>query len=72
MDINDIKGLGAVFTLIAFLGVVAWAYSNQRKERFERDGNIPFDDHEEEASHYRVPVNGDLTRPMSKRRERDD
>lgn len=47
MDINDIKGLGTVFALIAFLGVIAWAYGSRRKERFEKDGNMPFDDGED-------------------------
>ena len=42
MDINVIRGLGTVFALIAFLGIVAWAYSTRRKDRFEDDGMIPF------------------------------
>ena len=42
MDINVIRGLGTVFALFAFLGIVAWAYSSRSKERFEDDGMIPF------------------------------
>ena len=44
MDINDVRGLGTVFALIAFLGIIAWAYSSSRKKRFEDDGNIIFKD----------------------------
>ena len=42
MDINVIRGLGSVFALIAFLGIVAWAYSSHHKKRFEDDGKILF------------------------------
>ena len=42
MDINVIRGLGSVFALIAFLSIVAWAYSSHRKKRFEDDGRILF------------------------------
>lgn len=44
MDINDVRGLGTVFALIAFLGIIAWAYSSSRKSRFEDDGDIIFKD----------------------------
>ncbi len=42
MDINDIRGLGSVFALIAFSGVIWWAYGSSRRKRFERDAEIPF------------------------------
>lgn len=44
MDINDVRGLGTVFALIAFLGIIAWAYSSSRKKRFEDDGDMIFKD----------------------------
>jgi cytochrome c oxidase cbb3-type subunit 4 len=44
MDINDVRGLGTVFALIAFIGVIAWAYSTRRKGRFEDDGDMIFSD----------------------------
>ena len=44
MDINDIRGVGNVAALCAFLGVVWWAYGSARKGRFEDDGNLPFAD----------------------------
>jgi len=30
--------------LVAFIGVVWWAFSARRKKRFEQDGKIPFED----------------------------
>jgi len=47
MDINDVRGLGTVFALIAFSGIIWWAYGSSRRDRFEEDGNIPFDDDDE-------------------------
>ncbi len=44
MDINDVRGLGTVFALIAFIGIIAWAYSSSRKSRFESDGDMIFND----------------------------
>jgi cytochrome c oxidase cbb3-type subunit 4 len=46
MDINDVRGLGTIFALIAFLGIIAWAYSSSRKKRFEDDGDMIFKDEE--------------------------
>ncbi len=60
MDINDVKGLGTIFAMIAFLSIVAWAYSRSRKERFEQDGNMPFDDGD------------DVVMPSPERRENDE
>ena len=47
MDINVIRGLGSVFALIAFLGIVAWAYSSHHKKRFEDDAHIPFQNNDD-------------------------
>ncbi len=44
MDINDVRGLGTVFALIAFIGIIAWAYSTKHKGRFEDDGDMIFSD----------------------------
>ena len=47
MDINDVRGLGTVIALIAFCGIIWWAYGSSRRERFEEDANIPFYDEDE-------------------------
>lgn len=43
MDLGTVQGLITVVALVAFLGIVWWAYGPSRKERFERDGRLPFD-----------------------------
>lgn len=54
MDINVIRGLGTVFALFAFLGIVAWAYSSRHKNRFEDDAMIPFKEDDDIVSEETV------------------
>ncbi|UXD87734.1 cbb3-type cytochrome oxidase subunit 3 [Thalassolituus hydrocarboniclasticus] len=51
MDINDVRGLGTIFALIAFAGIFWWAYGSSRRKRFDDDAQIPFLDNEEMPSH---------------------
>ncbi len=44
MDINDLRGLSTVLVMIAFIGVVVWAYSGKRKKDFDEAANLPFAD----------------------------
>jgi cytochrome c oxidase cbb3-type subunit 4 len=44
VDINLLRSLVTVAALVAFLGIVWWAYGPARKERFERDGRLPLDE----------------------------
>jgi cytochrome c oxidase cbb3-type subunit 4 len=44
MDINLLRSLVTVAALVAFLGIVWWAYGPARKERFERDGRLPLEE----------------------------
>ncbi len=50
MDINTLRGLSTVFILIAFVGVVFWAYSSKRKDEFEEAANMPFADERPRAA----------------------
>ena len=53
MDINDLRGLGTVLCMIAFLAVVYWAYSPSKKADFEQAAMLPFTDSEgDEASNH--------------------
>lgn len=52
MDINDIRGITTVMALLAFLGVVFWAWSSRRKDSFSEAANQLFKD-DEEAIHNR-------------------
>ncbi len=42
LDINFLRGLATVFTMIAFLGVCLWSYSGRRKKGFDQAANLPF------------------------------
>lgn len=44
MDINDWRGVGTILCMIAFLGIVWWAFGPSRKKRFEEASQIPFED----------------------------
>lgn len=46
MDINDFRGLATIFTMVAFFGIVIWAYSSKRKKQFDEAANLPFEDEE--------------------------
>ena len=56
MDIGTIRGLGTVIVMVAFVGVLLWAYGGKRKERFDEDAMLPCADdpvakkHVEQAS----------------------
>lgn len=44
MDINILRGLAIIFCMIAFFGIVFWAYSSKRKCSFDEAANLPFAD----------------------------
>jgi cytochrome c oxidase cbb3-type subunit 4 len=47
MDINDLRGISTAFLLVAFIGLVIWAYSKKRKKSFDEAANLPFADEDE-------------------------
>jgi cytochrome c oxidase cbb3-type subunit 4 len=49
MDINDLRGISTAFLLVAFIGLVVWAYSKKRKKSFDEAANLPFADEDDEA-----------------------
>ena len=48
MDINDFRALATVLVVIAFAGVVWWAYGPGSKHRFDKAENLPFADNDDE------------------------
>jgi cytochrome c oxidase cbb3-type subunit 4 len=50
MDINILREMVLVLALIAFVGIVWWAYGAGRRKRFERDALSVFDDDEHDAA----------------------
>ncbi|GAA6131522.1 MULTISPECIES: cbb3-type cytochrome oxidase subunit 3 [Halopseudomonas] len=51
MDINTLRGLGTIFAMVAFIGVVIWAYSSYKKKDFDEAAQLPFlDDDDAKAT----------------------
>ncbi len=51
MDINDLRSVMTVVSLLTFLGIVWWAYGYRgSKKRFEEAANLPFSDVEAERA----------------------
>ena len=44
MDINDLRSIVTVVSMVTFLGIVAWAWSRSNRARFEEAANLPFVD----------------------------
>ena len=44
MDINDLRVLIMVAAFAAFVGIMLWAWSGRRRDRFEAAARLPFDD----------------------------
>jgi cytochrome c oxidase cbb3-type subunit 4 len=45
MDINEMRSIVTVVSLLTFLGIVWWAYGvKANKQRFEEAANLPFAD----------------------------
>ena len=42
MDIDDLRALLTVLAFVAFVGIVVWAYSRNRKRRFDEAAQLPF------------------------------
>jgi cytochrome c oxidase cbb3-type subunit 4 len=46
MDINLLRTVVTLAAFAAFLGIVWWAYAPARRDRFDADAQLPFDDEE--------------------------
>jgi len=44
MDVNVLRGIITVLSLLAFVGIVVWAYGRNRRQQFEEAANLPFAD----------------------------
>jgi cytochrome c oxidase cbb3-type subunit IV len=44
MDINELRSIVTVISMLTFLGIVAWAWSKRNKDRFEEAAQLPFQD----------------------------
>ena len=42
MDIGTVRGLVTLLLMLAFIGLVVWAYSRRRKADFDEMAQMPF------------------------------
>lgn len=49
MDINDLRSIMTVVSLLTFVGIVWWAFSRGNKGRFDEAANLPFAENDEDA-----------------------
>jgi len=50
MDVNDLRSIVTVVSLLTFLGIVAWAWSRRNRARFDEAAMLPFADDPADAS----------------------
>ncbi|MBI5335448.1 MAG: cbb3-type cytochrome c oxidase subunit 3 [Burkholderiales bacterium] len=43
MDLNDLRSVVTVLSLLAFLAIVFWAYSRGNRARFDEAARLPFE-----------------------------
>ncbi len=43
LDINMLRSLTTVVSLVAFIGIVGWAFSRRNAADFERAAKLPFE-----------------------------
>ena len=44
MDVNDLRSGVTVLSMLVFLGIAAWAWSQRNRSRFDEAARLPFDD----------------------------
>jgi cytochrome c oxidase cbb3-type subunit 4 len=49
MDVNDLRSIFTVLSLLAFVGIWAWAWSRRNQEQFDRAAHLPFDEEQAPA-----------------------
>ena len=44
MNLTLIQSLWTILVMVAFIGIVIWAWSGKRKQQFDDAANIPFNE----------------------------
>ena len=44
MDINDMRSIVTVISLVTFVGILVWAWSKKNKADFDEAARLPFGD----------------------------
>jgi cytochrome c oxidase cbb3-type subunit 4 len=47
VDLTLLQSVWTIVVMVAFIGIVLWAWSGKRKQRFDEAANIPFDEDEQ-------------------------
>ena len=55
MDINDLRSITTVISMITFVGIIWWAYAKGNRKRFDEAANLPFAEHDEVGGASRTP-----------------
>lgn len=42
MDVNELRSVFTVLSLLCFLGICAWVYTRRNRENFEEAAHLPF------------------------------
>ncbi|HRK37495.1 MAG TPA: cbb3-type cytochrome c oxidase subunit 3 [Burkholderiaceae bacterium] len=42
MDVNDLRSVVTVVSLLTFVGIVAWAWSRRNQSAFDEAAQLPF------------------------------
>lgn len=61
MELNDLRSLMTVISLVTFLGIIWWAYSRKNKGRFDEAAQLPFTEDEQEGAA------GEVSQPRQKK-----
>jgi cytochrome c oxidase cbb3-type subunit 4 len=51
MDLNDLRSAVTVVSMLTFVGIALWAWSQRNRARFEEAALLPFVDEREGAQH---------------------
>ena len=63
MDINDLRSIVTVVSLLTFLGIVAWAWSRGNRASFDEAARLPFvDDRTDDRTDDRAEEPGEARR----------
>lgn len=50
MDVNELRSIVTVLSMLGFAGIVAWAWAGSNRERFEKAKKLPFADKSDDAA----------------------
>jgi cytochrome c oxidase cbb3-type subunit 4 len=51
MDINVMRSIVTVLSLVAFVGIIVWAWSKKNQAGFDEAARLPFGDEQVGAAH---------------------